>query len=462
MTTNPKTIVWIPLLAGALISTASAAEPATAPAPGDETLLEASCVLKITSDPRILPLDEQIVCYLLTSSGVAQDAARQVLGDPTGAEVSFELLAGRTSSTSERSSRSSQANRSSRGANTPGDGAGGGGGGSGSSGGGGGMGGVGGYGGGMGSYGGGYGGGMGSYGGGYGGGGGAGISAPDASDEQQQALWGKLTVSSPAGKARSVMTAVIKRFEETLTKAGQDDWNHLHRQLEFAKDEAQQSRAQLEKLQQERQALLDHVSFSDLSHEAVLDVSRRFETERQDVSVKLQTLQARQEAIRKQLAMSAKEAQGRETPEDDLVAAQMHGKKLSELKEKLEAAKRQYSSQHPAVKEAETALQRVEAELAALKARLAEARVSKRLGELNDQMATLSIDVAEAEARQKALDIKCKEMRDLLGKADHYEIGIGLDMRLLRSAYENARRRTDDLMARVRAIRPPTVTVLGG
>ena len=52
--------------------------------------LAASCLLKITSDPAILPLDDMTIDFLLHSSGVGGKAAREILG--TQSETAREIL----------------------------------------------------------------------------------------------------------------------------------------------------------------------------------------------------------------------------------------------------------------------------------------------------------------------------------------------------------------------------------
>jgi hypothetical protein len=62
-----------------LIMTLVISSPAISAEPEVSNTTAASCLLKITSDPAVLPLEEDIIEYLLHSSGVAGKAARDVL-----------------------------------------------------------------------------------------------------------------------------------------------------------------------------------------------------------------------------------------------------------------------------------------------------------------------------------------------------------------------------------------------
>jgi hypothetical protein len=74
--------------------------PAVAEEDNEETselsnTYNASCILKITANPEILPMNSQIMYYLLTSSAVAGKASRQVLDvsfDQISDSISIEML----------------------------------------------------------------------------------------------------------------------------------------------------------------------------------------------------------------------------------------------------------------------------------------------------------------------------------------------------------------------------------
>ena len=77
-----------------VLLTAAAAQSAEGPAKLSNTRM-ASCLVKITSDPAVLPLSEDSISYLLRSSGVSGKAAREVLGlspDQVGEFFTIEYM----------------------------------------------------------------------------------------------------------------------------------------------------------------------------------------------------------------------------------------------------------------------------------------------------------------------------------------------------------------------------------
>ncbi|MEP0842856.1 MAG: hypothetical protein HRF43_09100, partial [Phycisphaerae bacterium] len=97
-TRHPRLLLTVALLSGLPGGTVGAQEAVKPPpkpqaAKAGDTVTEASCLLKITLDPQVLPLSAQSVQFLMSSSGVAREAAREVLGEQAdGVKVTFETL----------------------------------------------------------------------------------------------------------------------------------------------------------------------------------------------------------------------------------------------------------------------------------------------------------------------------------------------------------------------------------
>lgn len=96
METAKRTVI---LLIFALLTTVvaqsadtSPAKPPSTPAVGISDTRTASCLVKITADAAVLPLDQETIYMLLQSSGVAGKAVREVLGlSPDRAPGLFEI-----------------------------------------------------------------------------------------------------------------------------------------------------------------------------------------------------------------------------------------------------------------------------------------------------------------------------------------------------------------------------------
>lgn len=89
MKTTKTTVIMLALVLLTAVTAQSDEKPAKKEISNTQT---ASCLVKITADEAVLPLDEFTVDYLLRSSGVAGKAAREVLGiSPDGASELFEI-----------------------------------------------------------------------------------------------------------------------------------------------------------------------------------------------------------------------------------------------------------------------------------------------------------------------------------------------------------------------------------
>lgn len=447
MTKHAKTLVLIASLSAALMAAAWAADPPAAPtsppagqASGEEA--EASCLLKITSDPAVFPLEPAILQYLLATSGVQQDAINEVVPDGANVQVTLELVGGGGVTTPARlgDPRVPPGSGGGRGGAGPMRGP-------------------------IGAP------GMpGGFMGGMGGGTGGGVfeaSAVPLPDSAEMMLMGRLTVTSPDQRhARAIMVAVTKRFQAALEKVGTEEKRRLDRELTAAARQAEESRMRMEQLQKLRQEMLSGTPFNDLSRDSVLDMSRKFETERQDAAVKLESLRARNDAFRKHIAEAGAVVRDMIARQQAQTAeAQSLRARLEELQAKQEELKKKSESlrvPEEQLKQRNEQIKDVAQALAQLQATMTMQAPGARVGELNDQMSTSSIDLAETEVRLKVLDAKCKEMRELLSKADDFELRVGLELPLARSTYEGARLRQRDVEYRLSAIHPPTVTVIGG
>lgn len=431
--------VWAQQAAG---PPARAAEPASV---SSET--EATCLLKIRFDPQVLPLDARCVQYLLASAGVARETGRELLAaEGENIKVAFEALSmtgGITGPVSVGRSR-------------------------------------------------------GGYGGYYGGpvttdaalppglaglsgdgsaepfGGGSAGAAPAAgavlfypptTTSQEHVLLGRLVVSSPAGKAHEVMKGITRRFETTLAEASRSEIERIEGAMRPVALQVERARVKLRQLQEARRDLLASVSLNDLSREAILEMSRRLETERQDVAVKREALQARLNATREQVKVIAAD---HHAAADKVEAIKQHLAKLKEEAAQLAEMANAPGTDPDAEKrklDAKRALAQLQSEHARMQdnmERAAAADAAAMLKEANAQMSNMSVDLTECEMRFKAIDERCQGIRDLLAKADDYEMQVGLELPLARINYENARRREEELRIQIDSFRPPTVTVLGG
>ncbi|HOW72668.1 MAG TPA: hypothetical protein PKY77_18875 [Phycisphaerae bacterium] len=444
------------LLGGLTIAgLAMAAEPTTPPAkpkltPGQE----ASCLVKITCDPAVLPLTSEVVGALLKSSPVVKSALRSVYGEDVVdiGDVIFEAMGGTVSA--------GQAGA-----------------------------GLGGYGGPVGGgsrYGAGGAGPAGaSRGLGFGGPAAAGrmggmegvMGAPDGAaktfatttiDESgiqsEVTLLGMVHVSMPVDTgANEVLLAICERLRNALTEVHKMELGRTEETMKLASKEVSLARDNLRRLQETRRTLLDKARQVELTRESVVEMIRRLETEKQEVSLKYDTTRMRKEALERQIAeVGAKIKELRAAPEHPSLAAARA--KLDALRQKVEQIKQQVAGGLAPTSEANHAaaeLAAAQAELAARTEEMIAAQGGSHVAKLNDELGEISIQMTECMGRLEVLEKRLHEARPLLDATDTYEVDIVLEWPLARQSYEHARAFQESVERRLRSIRPPTVTVVG-
>ncbi|MBN1489465.1 MAG: hypothetical protein JXA69_06055 [Phycisphaerae bacterium] len=418
-----------------IVAVAQSAEPTAAPAPVRAALSqtsEASCLIKVTCDPTVLPLNRDIVEMLLKSAGVGNEAFRNVFGSE---DFAFTLRFGRLTAAAEPGTGVAPP------AETPLDGMSPG------------MGGMG-----M----------MGSGGGGMMAGAGYGMPARTPIGDASYRLGtnsvvGQLAVTVDLLEgAEEFMAAVCDRLETALINAHNAEEEQARRRVEAADHEVELARTRLDELQKMRRAYSTEAGQQDLAREAVLDRDRALTQELQELEMRMAGERARREAIEKQIAESG--ARATQETEQDLMAKALE-QKLKANREQLENLRKLAAAgrvPHQEVAEAETQAVMIQAELAERRSAAAREAGGERLNRLNAELAELSISSAECEARLRVAREKAERMKELLTKADEYERSVLWELPLVRQAYEQARVRQEELARWLRTLQPPSVTVIGG
>lgn len=432
-----------------LALSAESTKPETRPrlTPGNE----ASCLLKITCDPAVLPLTPEVVESLLRSSPILKEALRSLYGDGMldVEEIDFVALGDLVFS------------------GRPGPALGGGGG-------------VGGM----------------EGGGAYGGppmfgpmgpgdqrapaqlGGGAGMpggrphftqppavtTIDDSTEHRELTLLGtvQVRVEAEAG-ANELLLSICERLRNALNEVHKMELSRAEQRTEIASKEVAIARDRLGRLQETRRKLLEKAGQIDLSREAVVEMSRRLEFEKQEVALKLDSARMRKEALERQIAeVGAKVKELREKPEHPNLAAARA--KLDMLRQKVEQVKQRVAAgRAPSIEgdEATAELAAAQAEWATKIEETISLQGGARLAKLNDELAELSIQMTEYLGRMEAIEKRLQDTRPLLNSTDIYEVDIVLEWPLVRQSYERARLYEESVQRRLRGIRPPAVMVVG-
>jgi len=435
--------------------------PTTQKAPKISNTTRASCLLKITCDPATLPLDYEMLDFLLRSSGVAGQAARDVFGE-AGAKVYDQLEenevirftpltpAAKPKAPVERRRTAGRAKP--RGGGRPG----------------------------MGMP------GMGMPGMGpmmddeFGPGsivarpgrhprsGRTPITTPD-----EEVLVGRLqidlvgpidAISGLKPAAEEFMAAICSRLREAIVETHERYMEQLENRLGAAHRRADDASERLAKLQATQREFSQDAGQADLSRENITKTISASEKEKQKLEMELAGLQARREAIEKQIAKVGGKVSAK--LKDDPVAKELQT--IVELrKEKVAWLEKLVGSGRAPqfdLVDARAELAQAKMELARRREEIRQAGGDEVARKLNEELAELSIQTAELEGRLKHINTQLKNIKakELLELADRYEREVALQLPLAFEAAESAMRWRDELERQMKTARAPVVTVIGG
>jgi hypothetical protein len=469
----------------------------------------ASCVVRITAHPAVLPLTFDTIQYLLHSSGVAGKAARDTLGllpdaasdlftieelysvpavsmplyppgqtPPVGPGFgdygNFESPSGEPPASPESISEPEQPGEEEIAAPTtdykpqiaspmsvpttgvpiPRGG----------------YGRLGGYGGGgYGGYGGGYGGYGGSYGGvsfgGYGFGTGPRGLAPTNSEQPVAAdefcFHLKVDIKDSQAKPAAVefMNALVTNLRENLKRVWDEQLERLTRQENAANSEAKRAEDILANYQQELRKL---AGSRNLSRAVILTRCDILREKLESAQMELASNELMLKSISEQIAQTKDKLEAQ--IKEDSVTAELEKmlKILTEqcaLAQKLQTEGRASSAEVADVAEK---LARARIELAQRREQLNKAAGGDKISVLNNNLADLSLRVTQADAQRKRLDQQLTEAEDLLfSKADTYEL-LSLKTNLERQNLQQALMWRNTISRQIRLLQEPLVSVLGG
>lgn len=381
----------------------------------------ASCILKVTCDPAVLPLDSNMIQELLRTSAVVNKASRLVLGMPieqlekitTNVGCNFAALQG--GGGDPRKGRFWRLNP---------------------------------------------------------------VRRPITAHADAAFVLGVIDVQLPGEdadvtvppKAQEFLTAICQNLLSVLEQAHADHTAPINVSVKNASGALAQAEHEYRTLQARRLKLTEQAGRSDLRHEHVVAEIQDLERQKQQLEMELAGKAARRKAIEEQIAKAAS-VSGRDK-DKDLVDALLRLQRLKaktrvtqartdlEWAERLAAA-RQASERDVLKSRRELALAELEVEVAELSGD-APRLPGPQMAKLTDSLAEISIDTAEMAALLKHLTQRLARIRarNLLGLADEYEREVSLRLPLAQQAFERASQRLEELN-RLRQLPGPTVTIIG-
>ena len=390
-----------------ILLTSAPAQPANGAAAADiSNTRTASCVVKITSNPMILPLDDATIDYLLHSTGIGGRLAREVLNissDKVSDIFKIETLAGATGRIlpEDRSQRTE----------------------------------------------------------------GRGEKPELLSSEQlrtaaEQTILFRLSVElggdvKPA--AEEFMDALVDNLRSTLIKAFEDYKLRFGGQLKFAEQESTSAETDL----REKQKTLREISRSRvLDHDKILaDIYRL----RQSVQTAKMN-QASNQVIIDATARRIAETQARIMEQLDKDSITIELQKIVELIGRLliEAEKQFRAGTISSLQldEIKEKLARARIEIAIRRESLSKSIGGNLIESLNKELADRSITAAQDEASLRSLDRQLVEAESLLAKADDYEL-LSLKADVAKQTLQESILWRDRTSRQIRLLQLPMVSILG-
>ena len=257
--------------------------------------------------------------------------------------------------------------------------------------------------------------------------------------------------------AEEFMNGVIDNLRSALFNAFNVDRNKLRQQLELAQKEATRAEQNLVQMQHE---LRDISGSRDLSRPVILAEIRRLRGEIDNAEMDQARNRATMQATTKQIAEI--EAKTKEQLENDTITKELE-RILNVQLQNLENTKKLADGgrARPAeLADAEEKLARARIELARRRDEISRSEGGNRLSSLNTGLAAYSLNMAQNEAYFADLRRKLVETEDLVARADTYEL-LSLKADIAKQNLEEALLWRDRMERTIRLVQPPTITVLG-
>lgn len=277
-------------------------------------------------------------------------------------------------------------------------------------------------------------------------------------------LVGRLTASELPSHdmARRVLDAAFHRLRDALVGSAAADRADLERQLALARDELADAEAEYSRLQERQNALREKAGRIDLDPQAIGNELSDLRANLRNLELQTVARQAREAALAERIAEIGARVE-RELGENTVVREM---ERVLELREQeLARTRRLVESGQAGEAELLAALEQVARSRAEIAERRHAARMQAggdQLASLNEELADLATQTAEAEAHRAWLQDQLNELggRDVLRLAAEFE-RESLGEWIARSRRNSAEARLLELERQLRSIREPQVHILG-
>lgn len=257
------------------------------------------------------------------------------------------------------------------------------------------------------------------------------------------------------------LRAICERLQQALYGLWESEMSSIGRQLEMSRDELLRAEKKLRELQERRRDLLG-AGQVDLTPEAVMDQIRQLDRERQRMEMDLLGQQARLKAVQQQIQATSERSLASPGGDEMIKPLQAKLEVLRNELKRVEEMNQRGMVPGGDVEKARVAVLEAEVQLVEARRKAAEVGGVEVLGKLNTELAMLSVNVAETEARLTSLREQIEKARPLVGLVDEYEMRVLMEMPRAKRAFETSKLRVEELEQRIRTAVAPTVMVIGG
>jgi hypothetical protein len=283
----------------------------------------------------------------------------------------------------------------------------------------------------------------------------AGIAEPVS--EQRTLL--RLEVILPEGvkpAAKEFMASVIARFQSTVDEACQKEQDRLFKQIELTDREVAEASAELESIQHD---LLNNSQ--DLSSQGLRSSITTMMSQFQALQLEQASKEAYRQAIRERIKKVRDETVA--SLQADAISPELE--KIVERREvELKNVQGMVDSGRATPVELnaqEDKLAQARIDLARRREELAKTGSASSLGQLTNELATLTMEAVQTEARERQLERQLTEMQKLLAQAPEYE-RMMLRLDVAKKNMQDAMTLHNKARQRARMFNAPSVSVIGG
>lgn len=256
--------------------------------------------------------------------------------------------------------------------------------------------------------------------------------------------------------AREFMASMITYAESALRELFQGESSRLDRQIDLTNREAERAEVELAETQKDLLA----ISPQNLSSQTLRNNITAITSQLQSLRLERASKEVYGQAVRERLGEIR--AQTAKSLQEDVVTAE-----LQRIVERREAELKRVQELVKTSVAASTELDAVEDKLATARIDLARRRdelgktgVAGDLGQLTGELATLTLEAVQAQAKEKELNQQLKEAQDALPLAADYERTM-LKLEVAKRNLQEAIILQNRAKQRLRMLVPPSVSVIG-